>query len=53
MVCINFRTISTGWRLLLFLVRGVTAWSALKGISIGQTVLIQGMCSQGWDLVRH
>lgn len=23
---------------------GVTAWSALKGMSIGQTVLIQGMC---------
>lgn len=27
---------------------GVTAWSALKGMSIGQTVLIQGMwCSRG------
>lgn len=24
---------------------GVTAWSALKGLSIGQTVLIQGQCA--------
>lgn len=33
---------------------GVTAWSALKGMSIGQTVLIQGMwCSRGWGLIQH
>lgn len=32
---------------------GVTTWSALKGMSIGQTVLIQGMNSRIWDLIRR
>lgn len=29
---------------------GGTAWSALEGMSIGQTVLIQGMCFPGLRL---